>query len=152
MLENQHNSVESCNIWVLETILLLAPWEMIGAYLKMTVCVTFAWQNLHEGDSDEKASEAVSTRRRSRASSRDIKGKGISTKGSGFPSPDHNTVSEISYVRLCFKNRTVQWIAKIGLGTLLHVHKVFFLALVCVKIHAGFLKKTSVEESGWSSS
>ncbi|XP_073230668.1 histone-lysine N-methyltransferase EZH2-like [Porites lutea] len=48
-------------------------------------------KNLHEGDGDEKASEAVSTRRRSRASSRDIKGKGVSTKGSGFPSPDHST-------------------------------------------------------------
>ena len=69
-------------------------------FLKMTVCVTFVWQNLHEGDGDEKASEAVSTRRRSRASSRDIKGKGVSTKGSGFPSPDHNTVSKISYVPL----------------------------------------------------
>ena len=68
--------------------------------LKMTVCVTFVWQNSHEGDGDEKASEAVSTRRRSRASSRDIKGKGISTKGSGFPSPDHSSVSKISYVPL----------------------------------------------------
>ena len=74
---------------------------LLGDYcgsLKMTVCVMFVWQNLHEGDSDEKASEAVSTRRRSRASSRDVKGKGISTKGSGFPSPDHNTVRKISYV------------------------------------------------------
>ena len=76
---------------------------LLGDYwgsLKMTVCVTFVWQNLHEGDGDEKASEAVSTRRRSRASSRDIKGKGISTKGSSFPSPDHITVSKISYVPL----------------------------------------------------
>lgn len=45
-------------------------------------------KHLHEGDGQEKSSEAISTRRRSRACSRDVRtGKG-SVKGSEFPSPD----------------------------------------------------------------
>ncbi|KAJ7380441.1 Histone-lysine N-methyltransferase ezh1 [Desmophyllum pertusum] len=45
-------------------------------------------KHLHEGEGDGKPSEAVSTRRRSRASSKDNKGGKGSSRGSGFPSPD----------------------------------------------------------------
>jgi len=45
-------------------------------------------KNLHEEEGSGKSSEAVSTRRRSRTSSKDIKGGKGNSKASGFPSPD----------------------------------------------------------------
>lgn len=45
-------------------------------------------KNAHEGEEDSKSSESVSTRRRSRTSSKDSKGGKVNSKGSGFPSPE----------------------------------------------------------------
>lgn len=45
-------------------------------------------KSVHEGEEDSKSSESVSTRRRSRVSSKDNKGGKGNPKGSGFPSPE----------------------------------------------------------------
>jgi len=51
-------------------------------------------KNLHEEEASGKSSEAVSTRRRSRASSKDNKGGKGNSKASGFPSPDGAAVRD----------------------------------------------------------